>query len=95
MNPVEVPPWNGEDLVELLTLEALAPMRFRSRCGDRNAHDRVYGGQVLAQALMAAARTVPAGRAPTAMQLLFLQGARHHDAIGFDVTALQGTASTP
>jgi acyl-CoA thioesterase-2 len=38
---------------------------------------------------MAAARTVPAGRAPTAMQLLFLQGARHHDAIGFDVTALQ------
>jgi len=89
MNAVTVPPWGGHDLVELLTLEALSPTQFRNRCGDRNAHDRTYGGQVLAQALMAASRTVPPGRAATAMQFLFLQGALHREAITFDVTALQ------
>ena len=89
MNPVDVPAWGGDDLVELLTLEALSPTTFRNRCGDRNARDRTYGGQVLAQALMAASRTAPAGRAATAMQFLFLQGARHREAIEFDVTALQ------
>ena len=92
MNAVEVPAWGGEDLAELLTLEPLepqSPTRFRNRCGDRNAHDRTYGGQVLAQALMAAAHDVPAGRAATMMQFLFLQGALHREAIQFDVTALQ------
>jgi acyl-CoA thioesterase-2 len=89
MNPVHVPAWGGADLVELLTLEPLSPTKFRNRCGDRNAHDRTYGGQVLAQALMAASRTAPAGRAATAMQFLFLQGALHREAIEFDVTALQ------
>ena len=92
MNAVEVPAWGGEDLAELLTLEPLepqSPTRFRNRCGDRNAHDRTYGGQVLAQALMAAAHDVPAGRAATMMQFLFLQGVLHREAIQFDVTALQ------
>ena len=89
MNVVDVPAWAGEDLAELLALERLSATQFRNRCGDRNAHDRTYGGQVLAQALMAAAHDVPAGRPPTMMQFLFLQGALHREAIQFDVTALQ------
>ena len=84
-----VPAWAGRDLTELLALDDDGPMRFRSRCGDANAHGRAYGGQILAQALMAAARTVDAGRAPTMMQFLFLQGTQWDQAIRFDVTALQ------
>ncbi len=84
-----LPLWSGHDLLELLTLEPAGPMRFRNRFGDPNAHDRAYGGQILAQALMAAAQTVPAGRVATMMQFLFLQGTLHDRAIDFDVTALQ------
>lgn len=89
MTAVDVPAWTGDDLAELLTLEPVSPSRFRNRCGDRNAHDRTYGGQVLAQALMAASHHVPTGRPATMMQFLFLQGALHREAIQFDVTALQ------
>lgn len=94
MIPVDVPAWGGDDLAELLALEPLSlepqsPTRFRNRCGDRNAHDRTFGGQVLAQALMAASHDVPAGRPATMMQFLFLQGALHREAIEFEVTALQ------
>ena len=67
MNAVEVPAWGGEDLAELLTLEPLepqSPTRFRNRCGDRNAHDRTYGGQVLAQALMRRLTTCPPAARP-------------------------------
>jgi acyl-CoA thioesterase-2 len=84
-----VPGWDGQDLGELLDLEAVGPMRFRNRLGDANAHDRAYGGQILGQALLAAARTVPAGRAFATMQFLFLQGTLHAQPIDFAVEALQ------
>ncbi len=89
MTIVTVPAWAGEDLVELLTLDQSAPGWFRNRCGDRNAHDRTYGGQLLGQALMAAAAAVPTDRQVTALQFLFLQGAIPDQAIDFEVTALQ------
>ena len=84
-----VPAWTGRDLAELLTLDATAPMQFVNRCGDANAHGRAYGGQILGQALRAAAHTVDPARPPTMMQFLFLQGTRWDEAIRFDVTALQ------
>jgi acyl-CoA thioesterase-2 len=84
-----VPAWDGRELTELLALDAAGPMGFVSRCGDANAHGRAYGGQILAQSLVAAARTVDTGRAPTMMQFLFLQGTKWDQAIRFDVTALQ------
>lgn len=89
MNDTALPPWDGRNLADLLTLARVGPMRFRNRFGDANAHDRAYGGQVLGQALMAAAQTVPADRVPTMMQFLFLQGTWHQQAIDLDVTALQ------
>ena len=86
---MKVPPWDRHDLVELLRLEPAGAMRWRTRLGDINAHGRAYGGQILAQALMAAAASVPAGRTPTMMQFLFLQGTLHDEAIELQVTALQ------
>lgn len=89
MNDGAVPAWDGVDLAELLSLAPAGAMRFRNRLGDANAHDRAYGGQILGQALMAAAQTVAADRVPTMMQFLFLQGTLHRQAVELDVTALQ------
>lgn len=84
-----VPAWNGRDLRDLIALDEVGPSTFRTRCGDANAHGRAYGGQILAQALTAAARTVPAGRACTAMQFMFLQGTLWDEALDLQVSALQ------
>lgn len=89
MSTPEVPAWGGDDVSELLALDAVGAMRFRTCCGDANAHGRAFGGQILGQALIAAARTVAPGRAPTMMQFLFLQGTQWAQAIDLQVTTLQ------
>lgn len=89
MSAAPVPAWNGRDLGELLGLERVDERTFRSHLGDANIQGRAYGGQVLGQALMAAAQTVPEERACTAMQSLFLQGTIWDEAVRFEVTALQ------
>ncbi len=89
MSDHPVPVWDGRDLRDLFALDEVAPDEFRSRCGDANTHGRAYGGQILGQALTAAARTVPAGRACTAMQFMFLQGTQWDEAVTLPVTRLQ------
>ncbi|MCA0241601.1 MAG: thioesterase family protein [Proteobacteria bacterium] len=96
MSTHPIPAWDGHDFDELLALDALADSSgpagsttFRTRCGDANNHGRAYGGQILAQALAAAARTVPAERACTAMQFMFLQGTLWDEALDLVVTPLQ------
>lgn len=84
-----VPAWDGRDLADLLALDAVDATTWRTRRGDANAHGRAFGGQVLGQALAAAARSVPAGRDCTAMQFMFLQGTRPDEAIDLHVTPLQ------
>lgn len=84
-----IPAWDGRDLRDLFALDEVEPATFRTRCGDANAHGRAYGGQILGQALTAAARTVPAGRACTAMQFMFLQGTLWDEALDLRVTVLQ------
>jgi len=84
-----IPVWDGVGLADLLALDAIAPSTFRTRCGDANAHGRAFGGQILGQALMAAARTAPEGRLCTAMQFMFLQGTLWDEALDLHVTALQ------
>ncbi|MDM0015100.1 thioesterase family protein [Variovorax sp. J22P168] len=81
--------WAGVELAELLALDTQAPMHFRNRLGDPNSHGRAFGGQVLAQSLMAASLSVPDGRPATAMQFMFLQGTQYDQPIDFHVTALQ------
>lgn len=83
------PAWDGAHLADLMALDAIGPATFRTRCGDANAHGRAYGGQLLAQALMAAARTAPPDRSCTAMQFMFLQGTLWDEALDLVVTPLQ------
>ncbi|MCC6246587.1 MAG: thioesterase family protein [Rubrivivax sp.] len=89
MSVMPQPAWDGRDLADLMALDAIGPHTFRTRCGDANAHGRAYGGQILGQALMAAARTAPLGRACTAMQFMFLQGTLWDEALDLVVTPLQ------
>lgn len=81
--------WDEADLVALLCLEAVGPLHYRNRYGDPNENGRSYGGQLLAQALMAASSSVPEERPATAMQFLFLQGALPDVPIDLRVTVLQ------
>jgi acyl-CoA thioesterase-2 len=89
MHDEKLPEWDGRDLMELLDLEPLGGSRFRSRFAEANEHGRTYGGQLLAHAIMVAARTVPNGRSPASLQFLFLQGAMNDRPIEYQVTALQ------
>lgn len=50
--------WERHDVPALLRLDKVAPDLFRSRCNQRNVNASLYGGQVVAQALAAASRTV-------------------------------------
>ncbi|WP_437883163.1 acyl-CoA thioesterase [Pseudomonas sp. LRF_L74] len=80
--------WDQRDLIELLMLECGVQRSFLSTVNDTNVNGRVYGGQLLGQALWAAAQTAP-GRSPCVLQATFLQGARPDDAIEYSVESLQ------
>jgi acyl-CoA thioesterase-2 len=62
-----------ESLVDLLDIEALEVNLFRGVSPDRQ-RTRVFGGQVVAQALMAAGRTVPPERSVHSLHGYFLLG---------------------
>jgi acyl-CoA thioesterase-2 len=65
-------PANLDELIDLLDLEPVEETLFRGQ-QPTTTLQRVYGGQVLAQALMAAARTVDPGRAPHSLHAYFLR----------------------
>jgi acyl-CoA thioesterase II len=60
-----------EDLLSILDLESLEDNLFRGR-SPQQAWQRVYGGQILGQALVAAVRTVPAERIAHSLHAYFL-----------------------
>lgn len=76
-----------EHLAPLLNLEQHSENSFRSYQNESNLNGRghVFGGQMLAQAMMASARTAE-GREACALQLTFLRGADATQAIDYDVT---------
>jgi acyl-CoA thioesterase-2 len=83
------------DLVDVLDLSPLDPA---SRDGEHYLfvgrsqpmpHGRVYGGQVLAQALIAAGRSVPEGRAAHSMHGYFLRPGDSNEPIEFSVERLR------
>lgn len=80
--------WDQGDLTELLSLEDGPQDTFGSTVNDSNVNGRIYAGQLLGQALWAAARTTPQ-RVPSTLQATFLQGARPTDALEYKVEALQ------
>jgi acyl-CoA thioesterase II len=70
-------------LREILELERLGPDRFRGE-NEPDRFGRLFGGQVIAQALMAAARTVE-GRLPHSLHAYFLKTGRHDVPVEFEV----------
>ena len=77
----------AEELVALFDLAPAGDDRFVGH-SPRNGWRRVYGGQVLAQALVAAERTV-AGRDPHSLHAYFLLGGDPHEPILFEVERLR------
>jgi acyl-CoA thioesterase-2 len=84
-----VPLWDGRDVADLLDLAPIGDGRFRARRNERNEHGRVYGGQLLGQAITATARTAPADRSATYLQFLFAAGGLPDQAIDYEVLPLQ------
>lgn len=63
--------FTAADLIELLELESIEHNIYRGRNRDIGS-GRIFGGQVLAQALVAAQRTVPEGRSVHSMHGYFI-----------------------
>lgn len=73
-----------DDLVAILDLERLEQNLFRGR-GPSAGWQRVYGGQVLGQALVAAVRTVPEERVAHSLHAYFLLPGDPAEPIIYDV----------
>src|SRR5712691_6512096 len=78
-----------QDLLTVLDLEPLEVNLFRGRTPP-TGRDRVYGGQVIGQALVAACRTVDAnGRPPHSLHAYFLLGGDPKAPIIYDVDRIR------
>jgi acyl-CoA thioesterase-2 len=76
----------ADDLVDLLDLEMLDTNLFRGRNGeDARVRHSLYGGQVAAQALRAAAATVPSDRFAHSLHGYFLRPGQVDRAVVFQV----------
>jgi acyl-CoA thioesterase-2 len=80
-------PATSADLVERLDLETIEVDIFRGR-SPQNSWKRVFGGQVIAQALVAASRTVE-GRAPHSLHGYFMLGGDPVVPIVFEVDRIR------
>jgi acyl-CoA thioesterase-2 len=81
-----------QDLVDLLRLEQLEHNLFRGRNRDVGG-TAVFGGQVLGQALMAAARTVAAGQSVNSLHGYFLRAGDTAVPIVYDVDRIRDGGS--
>ena len=73
---------------EILGLDPTGDDRFTGRPGDSNHIGSVYGGRIVAQALMSAVRTVEA-MPPTSLHSYFLAAAQLSRPIDYQVTRLR------
>jgi acyl-CoA thioesterase-2 len=85
-------PESVDELTTLLDLEEIEVGLFRAR-QPRTSLQRVFGGQVLAQALTAAARTVPAERSVHSLHGYFLVAGRTDLPIVYDVELVRDGGS--
>ena len=77
-----------DDLLDLLELETLEVNLFRGLSPDED-RQRVFGGQVAAQALVAAGRTVEAGRPVHSLHAYFLRPGDPNIPIVFEVDRIR------
>jgi len=80
-------PMTADDLVSLFDLESVGPDRYVGH-SPLNGWKRVFGGQVIAQALIAAQRTVE-GRAPHSLHVYFILGGDPGEPIVFEVERIR------
>ncbi|MDR9752514.1 thioesterase family protein [Pseudomonas sp. SZMC_28357] len=80
--------WDQRDLTELLALDADGQHRYRSHACELDADGRVHGGQLIAQALWAAAQSA-GGYSPSMLQSTFLHDADPRGAVEYSVEVLQ------
>ena len=85
-------PESVDELLTLLDLEEIEVGLFRAR-QPRTSLQRVFGGQVLAQALTAATRTVPAERTVHSLHGYFLVAGRPDLPIVYDVETVRDGGS--
>lgn len=81
-----------EDLLRLLDLETIEPDLHRGQVSTSN-RSRVYGGQVAAQALVAAGRTVEEGRFVHSLHCYFMRPGDASRPIVYDVERLRDGGS--
>jgi acyl-CoA thioesterase-2 len=72
------------DLVSLLDLEAVKPDAFLG-ASPRIGWQRLYGGQVVAQALMAACRTIDSGQLPHSLHAYFVRAGDEGQPVLYEV----------
>ena len=85
-------PQSVGELIDLLELEEIEIGLFRARQPDTQLQ-RVFGGQVLAQAVMAASRTVAVSRVLHSLHGYFLIAGRTDTPIVYDVEAVRDGGS--
>ncbi|GGC25798.1 acyl-CoA thioesterase II [Novosphingobium marinum] len=73
------------DIVDLLALEDVGQDRFVAPRNQPNAYGTLYGGQIAAQALTAADRTVPEGRKVHSLHSYFLRAGDNDKRVDYDV----------
>jgi acyl-CoA thioesterase II len=95
MPPLTEPGTDGDPLATLVALLDLAVTGPASFIGHspRSGWKRVYGGQVLAQAVVAASRTVDGSRALHSLHAYFLVGGNPEVPIAYDVERLRDGGS--
>lgn len=81
-------PESTPELIDLLDLEEIEVGLFRGKQAE-TSHQRVFGGQVLAQGLVAASRTVPDERRLHSMHANFIRPGRTDLPILFEVENLR------
>ena len=83
----------GPGLDSLLSLRSLGERRFASQAAQINRNGFSYGGQILAQALTAAAHTIDGDRLPHVLQASFERPARADEPVVYAIEAVHNGGS--
>ena len=83
---------SGPSMEQLLSLEALGPLRFAAHHHQTNRNNVLYGGELIGQTLVAALATVP-HRIPHALQVSFQGPTRATQNVIYDVEATRDGGS--
>jgi acyl-CoA thioesterase-2 len=80
---------NASEIVKLLDLSQVGPGHFVGDHPEMSLLTKVFGGQLVGQALVAAARTVDESRPAHSLQATFLEPGFHGDPVRYDVEAVR------